>query len=115
MVDEEPTTEAAVAAWISDELLARDPFVNVADASDEHRVGHEGCEAFPSRPGHLFAVLAASIGARRVLEVGGGLGYSTLWLASGVGPEGGSRRSRGMRRTPSCCAAPWRRMVTRKR
>jgi predicted O-methyltransferase YrrM len=88
MVDEEPTTEAAVAAWISDELLARDPFVNVADASDEHRVGHEGCEAFPSRPGHLFAVLAASIGARRVLEVGGGLGYSTLWFASGVGPEG---------------------------
>jgi caffeoyl-CoA O-methyltransferase len=32
--------------------------------------------------------LARMIGARRVFEMGSAIGYSTLWLARGVGPKG---------------------------
>jgi len=38
--------------------------------------------------GNLCAVLAASIGARKVFEMGSGFGYSTLWFARAVGPSG---------------------------
>jgi predicted O-methyltransferase YrrM len=81
---EEPTSEAAVAAYVERELLARDPFVDVALASDEHRAQHL-CDVYPSRPGHMLGALAASTGARRILEIGGGVGYSALWLAHGAG------------------------------
>jgi caffeoyl-CoA O-methyltransferase len=83
-VPDEPTSEAAVAAYIERELLARDHFIDVALASDEHR-GQHLCDAYPSRPGHMLGALAASTGARRILEIGGGLGYSALWLAHGAG------------------------------
>jgi predicted O-methyltransferase YrrM len=56
----------------------------VALASDEHRSRHH-CDAYPSRPGHMLGALAASTGSRRILEIGGGLGYSALWLAHGAG------------------------------
>lgn len=38
--------------------------------------------------GKLLDVLARTIGARRVLEIGTLGGYSTIWLARAVGPEG---------------------------
>jgi predicted O-methyltransferase YrrM len=38
--------------------------------------------------GKLLGVLARTIGARRVLEIGTLGGYSTIWLARAVGPEG---------------------------
>ncbi|HEY3176564.1 MAG TPA: O-methyltransferase [Candidatus Polarisedimenticolia bacterium] len=38
--------------------------------------------------GNLCSVLARSIGARKVFEMGSGFGYSTLWFARAVG-EGG--------------------------
>lgn len=38
--------------------------------------------------GNLCGVLARSVGARRVFELGSGFGYSTLWFARAVGPEG---------------------------
>jgi len=38
--------------------------------------------------GRLFNVLAASIGARRVLELGSGFGYSAYWFCRAVGPGG---------------------------
>ncbi len=38
--------------------------------------------------GKFLSLLAGAIGARRVLEVGTLGGYSTIWLARGVGPEG---------------------------
>lgn len=38
--------------------------------------------------GSLLQTLAAAAGARRVLEVGCNLGYSALWLASGMTPDG---------------------------
>ena len=38
--------------------------------------------------GRLLHQLARLIGARRVFELGSAIGYSTLWLARAVGPEG---------------------------
>jgi predicted O-methyltransferase YrrM len=38
--------------------------------------------------GRLLAQLARITGARRVFELGSAIGYSTIWLARAVGPEG---------------------------
>jgi len=38
--------------------------------------------------GRLLLMLARSIDARRVLELGSGFGYSAWWFATAVGPEG---------------------------
>ncbi len=38
--------------------------------------------------GNLCAVMARSIGARKVFEMGSGFGYSTLWFSRAVGPGG---------------------------
>lgn len=38
--------------------------------------------------GNLCALMARTIGARKVFEMGSGFGYSTLWFARAVGPEG---------------------------
>jgi predicted O-methyltransferase YrrM len=42
-----------------------------------------------SEVGALLRVLAAAIGATRVLEIGTGIGYSGIWLTGGL-PPGGS-------------------------
>ncbi|HKY32267.1 MAG TPA: O-methyltransferase [Candidatus Polarisedimenticolia bacterium] len=38
--------------------------------------------------GNLCALMARSIGARRIFEMGSGFGYSTLWFSRVVGPGG---------------------------
>jgi predicted O-methyltransferase YrrM len=38
--------------------------------------------------GRLLYVIATSISARRILELGSGFGYSALWFARAVGPDG---------------------------
>jgi len=40
------------------------------------------------RAGRWLELLARMVGARDVLELGSGWGYSAYWLARGVGPEG---------------------------
>jgi predicted O-methyltransferase YrrM len=82
----EPASGPEVAAWIADATERRDPYEDVRRASHEHRVAHGyGCTVFPTSSGPLLGVLTAAVGARRVLEVGTGLGYSALCLASGGG------------------------------
>jgi len=47
-----------------------------------HREEHgAGCTVYPTSSGPLLGVLAAATAARRILELGTGLGYSALWLA----------------------------------
>src|SRR6266545_3096558 len=82
----EPRSPETVAAWIDTAQRARDPFERVRRASDEHREKHgAGCSVYPTSSGPLLAVLAATIAAERILEVGCGLGYSALCLADGSG------------------------------
>ena len=59
-------------------------------------------EAFPiigSQVGRIIALLTASLGARRILELGSGFGYSALWFAHGMGlfprPEDSSPGGQG--------------------
>jgi predicted O-methyltransferase YrrM len=81
----EPTTPDAVEGWIAEHTPDR--FRHVAEASHAHRERHgRNCDVYPSGSGPLLGVLAAAANARRVLELGSGLGYSTLWLAFGAGP-----------------------------
>ena len=79
-------------------LHGADPFAEVSDASEAHRVEHastlaggeQECGTFPSSAlkMRLLAATGRATGAKRVLEIGGGLGYSALWFAEIVG-EGG--------------------------
>jgi predicted O-methyltransferase YrrM len=45
--------------------------------------------------GRLLAQMAGAISARRVFEMGSGYGYSTLWFARAVGPEGRVHHTEG--------------------
>lgn len=50
-----------------------------------------GARGFPivgPQVGRCLELLARSAGARRVLELGSGFGYSAFWFARAVGPEG---------------------------
>src|SRR3989338_2788872 len=38
--------------------------------------------------GRLLSLLAQTIGAKRIFEFGSGFGYSALWFAQGLHPEG---------------------------
>lgn len=61
------------------------------EKSNAHREEHgEGCGVYPSSPedASLWPALAASLGARRFLEVGCGLGYTAALMAEAGGPEG---------------------------
>lgn len=49
----------------------------------------------------LLHLLASSIGARRILEVGTLGGYSTIWLARALPPGGHSSPARSTRTTPT--------------
>jgi predicted O-methyltransferase YrrM len=61
---------------------------------EEVRAAMEGVAAergFPivgPQVGRLLELLARGIGARHVLEMGSGFGYSAWWLARAVGPQG---------------------------
>lgn len=60
-----------------------DPFAPIRAATDRHRARH-GCRAYPFSEGPLLGVLAAAVGAKRILELGTALGYTALWLAHGA-------------------------------
>jgi predicted O-methyltransferase YrrM len=77
----EPTSPEAVRDWIQEH--ARDRYREVRTASERHRSDHgPGCTVYPTASGPLLGVLAQATGAKRILELGTGLGYSGLWLAS---------------------------------
>lgn len=72
------------------ELAGGDPFIEVRRASEEHQRAH-GCALYNAGAPQmqLVAALAQLAGVERALDLGSGLGYSTLWIASAVA-EGGS-------------------------
>lgn len=67
-------------------LLETDPVLEQALA-DSHAAGLPAINVAPNQ-GKLLQLLARMIGARRILEVGTLGGYSTIWLARTLPPEG---------------------------
>lgn len=66
--------------------LRRDPHQRLAVIDREGRA--EGLPLVYPDTGALLYTLALSGGARRILEIGTCIGYSTLWLASALPPDG---------------------------
>ena len=60
-----------------------DPFRHVHDATLKHRAKH-GCGAWPYDNGPLLGTIAAAAGAKRILELGCALGYTSLSFAHGA-------------------------------
>lgn len=67
-------------------LLGKDVALSAALA-DSQNAGLPPIEVSPQMARLLYLLVRIS-GARRVLEIGTLAGYSTIWLARGVGPEG---------------------------
>jgi caffeoyl-CoA O-methyltransferase len=65
-------------------LPPRDPVMRAMEA----RAGREGIPIVGPVVGRLFYQLALMTGARRVMELGSAIGYSTLWWARAVGRGG---------------------------
>jgi caffeoyl-CoA O-methyltransferase len=64
--------------------VSPDPVVREMEALAAER----GFPIVGPQVGRLLHVLAVATGARRVLELGSGFGYSAMWLARAVGPKG---------------------------
>lgn len=79
-------------------LYGGDPFARVYEASNSHREDHarilsggaQECGVYPSDAVKMrvLATLVQAVAAKRILEIGCGLGYSTLWLAEAAGRDG---------------------------
>lgn len=63
------------------DLPVTDPFSDLQTATRLHRARH-GCGAYTYDHGSLPGVLAAAVGALKVVEVGTALGYTACWLSS---------------------------------
>ncbi len=78
-------------------LYGGDPFQPVYEASNTHREDHarmlaggaQECGVYPSEAVKMrvLATLVQVASAKRILEIGCGLGYSALWLADAAGPN----------------------------
>lgn len=77
---------SAVDRWFEERLVADDPGLAAAlDASAA--AGLPAIQVAPNQ-GKLLALFAQAVNARRVLEVGTLGGYSTIWLARALPPDG---------------------------
>ena len=85
MNDRPPVIRPDGAAWLR-ALAGRgaDPVLDAMHAEARER----GFPIVGPEVGRLLAQVATALGARRVFEMGSGFGYSTLWFARAVGPDG---------------------------
>ncbi len=72
-----------LSAWV-DGWLPEDPVILAARA----RAAEVGCGSVDPTTGALLRLLAATAGARAVVELGTGAGVSALWLLGGMRPDG---------------------------
>jgi predicted O-methyltransferase YrrM len=75
---------AAQALQLADEYLAEDLFLSTARSL----AGEIGVDAISSGVGATLRLLAATCGARAVVEIGTGTGVSGMWLLRGMRPAG---------------------------
>jgi predicted O-methyltransferase YrrM len=78
----EAQTEAYVLELV--EAVHADPLL----AEMEDRAEAEGYPIVGRVEGRMLELQARAVGARRVIELGSGFGYSAYWFARAVGPEG---------------------------
>jgi predicted O-methyltransferase YrrM len=83
-MDEQRWTE--VDRYIAERVLPADPALEAALAASD-AAGLPTIQVSPNM-GKLLQLLAQSIGARKILEIGTLGGYSTIWLARAVAPGG---------------------------
>jgi predicted O-methyltransferase YrrM len=76
----------AVDVFIAEGLVPGDEALDAALAASE-AAGLPPINVAPNQ-GKLLMLLARAIGARRILEIGTLGGYSTIWLARGLLPDG---------------------------
>ena len=79
-----PLTPAPVQDYLAG--LRRDAHPRLKQIADEGRA--EGLPLVFPDTGALLHSLARSCGARRILEIGTAIGYSTLWLATALPADG---------------------------
>ncbi len=70
--------------YIHDRLPERDSLLTEM----EDRARENDFPIIGPQVGRLLAILAGSLKARRVFELGSGFGYSALWMCRAMGPEG---------------------------
>lgn len=75
---------AAVEAYLASLNRMTDPLLEELARQGEA----EGLPLIDAQVGALLRVLATAIGARHVLEIGTAIGYSSLWLARALPPDG---------------------------
>lgn len=81
----EKPTPKDVDAFLDSTVIGEDPALSAAlAASDAAGLPHI---AVSPQQGKFLSVLAAAMGARRILEIGTLGGFSTIWLARGAGPQ----------------------------
>ena len=90
--------------WIASDRFIEDHLIRAAEAQDE-TLRANAAAGLPkidvsAAQGKFLHLLALAIGARRILEIGTLGGYSTIWLARALGPDGGSRRWSSTPNTP---------------
>jgi len=82
----EKPTPADVDAFLDTTMVGDDPVLTAAlEASDAAGLPRIAVSA---QQGKFLSLLAGAIKARSVLEIGTLGGFSTIWLARGVGPDG---------------------------
>ena len=87
MHSSEPKSAATVKRWIDKHTRSADRFAYVADKYEPHRNEYRCNDVYPLSNGPLLGALAAAAKSKRLLELGCGLGYSSLWLAYGAAPQ----------------------------
>jgi predicted O-methyltransferase YrrM len=76
----------AIDAYMADHLVGPDPALDAALA-DSEAAGLPAI-AVASNQGKLLHILALAIGAKRIVEVGTLGGYSAIWMARALPPDG---------------------------
>jgi predicted O-methyltransferase YrrM len=76
----------AVDSYLVEALLKRDEILDQA-LSDSRAAGLPAINVAPNQ-GKLLQLLAEMVGATRILEIGTLGGYSTIWLARALPPDG---------------------------
>src|SRR5207249_673876 len=79
-----PLVSPELDRYLLELLPARDPVIAEMEAAARER----DIPIVGPAVATLFAMLARSIGARRVCELGSAIGYSTAFFAKAVGPGG---------------------------